>query len=184
MPVLFALPEMAEKLYVYDVVQGGWEHEGRGLEVNMRHVSYHLAKDVLGKNFKDHVEIRTAIAPDSTQYALRLGRWADLSTSDIAPAPSDREVLKGITEKHKYTPEPFVAFMKASNILSGHMHDADHNSSRDEALSKRVSVARDAAAMLLLCADIQATQLDFDLEKSFSSRLHALRERFDIPQLH
>jgi hypothetical protein len=71
------LESCAEKLRVYDVVQGGWEQEPNGFGANAGHVLTHLTKDLTNRNFSDSGIVRTALAPDSLQYALRLSRWVD-----------------------------------------------------------------------------------------------------------
>lgn len=82
------LADLNERLRVYDVDQHGWEHEGQGLDVNIRHVQHHLTQDLERKNFTDAQTVEVAVAPDCLQYALRIGRWTGATLYEITPSPT------------------------------------------------------------------------------------------------
>ncbi len=64
------LEAMSTDLRVYDVDQGGWEHEDKGFEFNITHVLKEVVW-ALRKDFFDPVVVQTDLAPDAMQYALR-----------------------------------------------------------------------------------------------------------------
>src|SRR5690606_3907844 len=77
------LEVMAESLRLYDVVDGGWVHEGRGLDFNLRHIGWHLADMIDRKDFTDRKCVVTEIAPDCVQYGLRIARWSQIPVAEI-----------------------------------------------------------------------------------------------------
>lgn len=176
------LENMAGKLKVYDVDQKGWEHEGQGLKINTRHVYIHIANSLANKNFNDHNVVQTEIAPDSVQYALRIGRWTKtknfktmLPRTDLLFKSNTRAALESISPGE-------AAFKEAVGTLGKTFHDLEHESSREEASQYLIRSARHAASFLIISAGLQAEEHGFDIEEVMENRLTVLRERFDIPE--
>ncbi len=178
------LEMFAEQLHVYDVDQGAWEQEPNGFEANVGHVLTHLAKDLTGKNFNDRVLVRSAIAPDSIQYGLRLARWSRINIADLVDMDEAEEDIRAEVENgfdSNELPFGFASFAGAMRTLAVHLHDINHESTREGALSNRPASMLSAARLLIDSASIQSFQFDFSLEEAFDARLSFLRDRFGIP---
>jgi hypothetical protein len=179
------LEELAARLRVYDVDQEAWEQEPHGFEANTRHVLTHLAKDLVGKSFEDEDTVRTAIAPDSVQYGLRLARWSGISVSELAELSSTEEDIRsGVEESlgHRKLPWGFGSFAAGMRTLALYLHDADHASTRENTIRGRQASMRSASRLLINSASIQSHQYGFSLPEEFDNRLVYLRKRFGIPQ--
>jgi hypothetical protein len=180
-----SLEVLAERLRVYDVDQAAWEQEPNGFEANASHVLTHLAKDLVGKNFADANLVRTAIAPDSVQYGLRLARWSGIPVADLVRVTGVEEDIRNEVEESfdfRKLPWGFASFAGGMRTLAIHLHDIDHQSERDDAMRYMHTSMRSASRLLINSASIQAHQLDFSLTNAFNDRLAFLRNRFGIPQ--
>lgn len=173
---------ISERLKVYDVVQEGWEHEPKGIEVNFQHVLTHLAKDPGLKDFSDPELIRNTIAPDSLQYALRLGRWAGIHSVELSMTETEISIPTSLQKHLGNLPPGVPSYMGATSILAKHLHDIDHKSTQFEAEQGRYDAMRSAARLLLNSAEVQAGHYNFNLVRAFDNRLRNLRERFGIPE--
>lgn len=177
------LETLAEKLRVYDVTQGAWEHEPNSFEANARHVLTHLSKDLVGKDFSDIDLVRGAIAPDSVQYALRLSRWASVDTSEIANITQKEEDLRDIAQDGLVDlPWGFASFAGAVGVLAQNLHDFDHANTKEKAIIDTFNSMRSASRLLINSASIQSYQYGFPIIEAFDARLTTLRNRFDIPE--
>ena len=179
------LEELAEKLRVYDVVQGAWEQEPNGFEANAGHVLTHLAKDIVGKNFNDPELVRTAIAPDSLQYGLRLARWSGIPVAGLVSVTMEEEHTRSGVERsmdYRKLPWGFASFAGGMQTLAQHLHEVGHKSTRDEAVYHTQASMRSASRLLINSASIQAHQLGFSFTGAFDDRLAFLRNRFGIPE--
>jgi hypothetical protein len=177
------LQACAEKLYVYDVEQRGWEQEGRGFEVNAHHVLTHLVKESLNKNFSDPDVVSGEIAPDAMQYAIRLGRWSGLETSDLMPyAKGARYIAEHAGLRVGTVPVHWAAHAEAAGKLASNLHDLGHVAIREEAVGNRGGSMIYVARQLITCAEVAAETYGFDPLVAFDDRLAQLRERFGIPQ--
>lgn len=177
------LERLSQTLHVYDVDQRAWEQEGNGLEANARHVLTHMAKSLVTKDFSDPDVVRDEIAPDSIQYALRFGRWANIGIADLLKKTNKEEHARSDAEESlgRRPPMGFPSFVGATGVLAAHLHDLDHRSTREAALASAHEEIRSAARLLMDSANIQAFQFDFELEEAFDARLVVLRNRFGIP---
>ncbi len=169
-------------LYTYDVTQGAWEQEPHGFEANARHVLTHLTKDLLAKDFKDPETVKTAIAPDSLQYALRFARWADLPPAELDFKEQDRQRIFTVASRLGRVSYHFAAFTEAAGTLAQNLHDLDHGNTSAEAQAGRKTAMAATASSLLLSADLASQRFDFDLVEAFDARLSSLRIRFGIPE--
>ncbi len=176
------MPELAEKLYVYDVEQGGWEQEPNGIRSNMEHVLTHLAKDITGKDFNDKHTVRTAIAPDLLQYGLRFRRWAGLKPEEVLPTDEQVHTTQSLESRFSGIPMHQVVYFEAVATTARGLHDLGHDKERAVAEANLPLVALNAARLLIYSAQLQSEQYDFDLVESFANRLTTLRKRFGIPQ--
>lgn len=173
------LEDCSERLRVYDVVQHGWEQEPYGFEANTVHTLTHLVKTLLRKNFDDPEAARTEIAPDSMQYALRLGRWAGIPTVELFGNGSAIDKMYDLASD---TPLAREAFEVGTDALNTHIHDMGHNALQAEALASRLVTIFKSSRRLLLCSVVLANQHGFDLITAFGDRLAALRRQFKIPE--
>lgn len=176
------LERMSQTLWVYDVVQGAWEQEYKGFDANVGHVLFHLAKDLTSKDFRDETVVTTAIAPDSVQYALRLGRWGHQKVEALLPTVRTPHAAIRAADITRVELLPQAAHAEAISTIAMNLHGADHESTRREAQRQRPAMVRHAAGLLLLSADLQSQDYGFDLAKVFDDRLQSLRNRFGIPQ--
>ncbi len=174
--------ELSEKLRVYDVVQGGWEQEPNGYEENVNHVLLHLVKDSTAKDFTDPTLLRTAIAPDALQYAIRLGRWSNQDAVDLMPTETTRQRIRELAPRFGLIPVHQLAHLQASTTLAHNLHGLDHKNDAEQAAAETIETARMAAGFLLYAANLQATQYKFDLKETFDARLLTLRQKFNIPE--
>ncbi len=177
------LEQLSQELYVYDVVQGAWEQEPNGFEANAAHVLTHLAKDLSLKDFNNPDESRTAIAPDSLQYAFRLARWGGVEPAELTEKrgaawfqASKAAAKIGIPTEHA------GAHILAMSVIAINLHDLGHASARAEAIEARRIDMRFAGRLLVESADLQAKAYEFDLVDAFRTRLTSLRRRFGIAQ--
>lgn len=177
-----SLEQSASKLWVYDVLQQAWEQEPNGFEANAHHVLTHLTRTLWNKDFKDEVTVKTEIAPDSLQFALRLIRWGELPPHRLFAMNDPFGVIERATEqKNLDVPVHQVAFLQGTAILAEHLHALGHSSEREEAIKTRQSSVIGSGAVLMASAQYQAEEFGFDLIEAFDDRLAALRERFNIP---
>ena len=177
------MESLAEKLFVFDVVQGAWEHEAKGPGANARHVLTHMTKSLITKDFLNPEVVRDEIAPDSLQYALRFGRWINLGVVEITKLTNKEERARSGAEMNigYDTPWGFPSFVGATGLLAGHLHDLDHKSTRAASRLKTPEMLRSVARLLFNSASIQAFQFGFELDDAFDARLATLRTRFEIP---
>ncbi len=178
------LEKMAEKLYVYDVVQGAWEHEGKSVHTNVNHVFYHLVKDMTDSNKPlDGKGIIKALAPDNVQYALRLGRWTGNTPEEmIQDAAYYKDQTLGNVAEVGRLEVSRLATVVAIGKLAKNLHDTDHQKTHEDAEEALPQVAKHASAWLLYASVLQSDHHGINLEQAFDQRLFDLRERFNIPQ--
>jgi hypothetical protein len=179
------LEVLAEKLRVYDVDQQAWEQEPNGFEANAGHVLTHLVNNLVGKNFENEDLVRSAIAPDSLQYGLRLARWSGIHVADLVSVTMTEEHMRSQVEEslgYRKLPWGFASFAGGMHALSMHLHNMGHAREKDGAVHTRQAAMRSASRLLINSASVQAHQLDFSLIKAFDDRLSSLRARFGIPQ--
>jgi len=176
------LQKKTDKLQIYDVVQSGWEQEGNGFEANVFHVLTHLNSNIFGKDFTDEKTVKSEIAPDSLQYAIRLGRWTGNSAKDILGANVDSSIDRLTFRKIGSIPMHYVAYEEATYKLTTHLHDLGHKKERDRAIAARSETMAAASRLLIHSAILQSEEFDFDLLSSFDTRLSELRLRFKIPE--
>jgi hypothetical protein len=168
------LQQCYDSLYVYDVEQQGWEQEPNGAQANLAHTLTHLVKDAYRKDFNDPQLVREAIAPDSLMYALRFVRWGEL----LLP-----EVLQGVLSVMAQDDRSArVIHAEASDAIADLIHEEDHASSREGALTERKAKLGKATTLLIASAQRQSDEYDFDLGQAFLHRLKQLRLRFNIPE--
>jgi hypothetical protein len=178
----YELESLSDKMHVYDVDQGGWEQEANSIQANARHVLFHLTKDLVYKDFLDPVIVQTAIAPDSVQYALRLGRWVGLNPERLHVSRSEILIAEELDPGSDQSPLHLTAFKEAVGILAGNLHDLDHKKTQADALRHQPDLFRQAGRMLIYSASIQSAEYDFNLVETFDDRLSGLRRRFNIPE--
>ncbi|MEI9914456.1 MAG: hypothetical protein WDN66_05855 [Candidatus Saccharibacteria bacterium] len=148
------------------------EQEGNGFEANTRHVLTHLAKDVALKDFSDPELVETEIAPDAVQYALRLGRWSGVRTSDMTELTEKEDaVVDSIYSRMESLPFGLAPYIGAMGILAKNLHDSDHKKDREVALGRTYGDMRSASRLLVYAATTQAHQLGFGLVSAFDKRL-------------
>lgn len=176
------LQQMSDSLRYYDVDQQGWEHEGLGFEFNAAHVLKHLAKDIIKKDFKDPDVVRSAIAPDAMQYALRLGRWTDQDPSDLLPTDDQIQELYRLAGRFGQMPTSQVAYLQAASSIGDNLHSLDHSKERHSALVQAPIMARSAGGLLIYCASQLSHEYGFSVDEAFDARLNDLRTRFNIAQ--
>lgn len=171
---------MSMALKVYDVDQNGWEHEGKGLEFNLTHTLKELNR-AERKDFFDPEVVRTELAPDAIQYALRVTRWTGFKhqlvddTSQIEKAIDSHAKLTRTTRR-------LGAYAAGRIMLADYLHRLDHESERQEAVQTRfVSLPRVSQALILFALE-SANEFNFRPRQAFFDRLTNLRKRFDIPQ--
>lgn len=172
----------AEKLRVYDVIQGGWEHDPDPYLVNASHILLHLSKGMTAKSFADPDTSANSIAPDHMQHALRLGRWIDCPVDDLIPTNEQKHVTEELAQSFGSMPMHQVAAIEASATLASNLHDLDHDSSQMKGEGSVPLTAMRASRFLLYSVELQAEEHDFDMFEAFDARLANLRERFDIPE--
>ena len=174
MIVLSEIQKCYDLLYVYDVEQQGWEQEPNGIQANLSHTLTHLVKDAYRKDFLNSQLVQEAIAPDNLMYALRFVRWGDLSLSDV---------LKGSLEENtRSNRSAWDIHAEAGDKIADLIHEEDHRSSREVAVTQRSRKLNKAALLLISSAQKQSAEYGFGLEKSFIRRLEQLRIRFNIPE--
>ena len=172
---------MADELRIYDVLQGGWEHEGKGIEFNATHVLKEIVR-ARRKNFFEPYVVENDLAPDAVQYALRFSRWANLSVGSILPTLEND--IKADSHSHTYNHEGkrIGGWSLAEIALADFTHSLDHTSERQGALNNMRSDLAEVSQFLVYFAELSASEIDFSLQDAFTNRLNDLRERFDIPQ--
>lgn len=171
----------ANKLFVYDVLQDGWEQEHNGAPANMAHVLTHLVKDLKAKDFRKRDTVQGAIAPDHLQYAIRFARWTGQSVADFILGKDVDDELKDIPVLTHSTATGQLRHIAAAVHIAENSHGTGHKAEEHTALAQQPAVALHAGGLLLRAADVQATVFDFDLVEAFDARLAALRARFGIP---
>lgn len=173
---------LGEALKVYDVDQEQWEHEGKGIEFNAKHVLGELTR-ARRKSMLEPRVVRTELAPDAAQYALRLKRWADLPTGLILPREGEGVKAHAHAYENEYSRDRIGGWMLAEISLSQDFtHRLDHPSERSDALARMQPSLGQVSRYLLYFAETSATEFDFDLETSFMNRLADLRERFGVAE--
>ncbi len=188
------LEGMADRLRVYDVDQNGWELDPEGkqrgrLRHNMAHVGLHLADVIERKDFFDTRIVRSEIAPDSMQYALRLARWGSVALEEIVPASIDYSAAMSLQSRLRLNwigSAPLASFIKAQGVLSRQLHSEDHVNTRKRAYDQRPEALGEVAGLLVQTACMQANNdpnnEQFDIVEAFDLRLSHLRQRFGIPE--
>jgi hypothetical protein len=174
----------AEKLRVYDVEQGAWEHEQGGFAANATHVLYHVVKDFPGKNLSEDRVVETEVAPDCVQYALRLMRWTGQEASAVLPTDDQGNTTRVLASEKRFASVPLhqLAFMEAGATIARQLHNYDHERTKALATTNEIHAARRAGRLLMYAADLQAEGFDFDLFEAFDTRLANLRQRFGIAE--
>jgi hypothetical protein len=171
---------MSMELKVYDVDQGGWEHEDKGLEFNLTHTLKELDR-AERKDFFDSEVVRSELAPDAMQYALRLARWTGFKHEMVLETPRIEKAIDSHAKLMRTTCR-LGAYAAGRIMLADHIHRLDHESERQEAVQTRfVSLPRISQALMLFALD-SATEFNFRPRQAFFDRLTNLRKRFDIPQ--
>lgn len=172
--------KLADELHIYDVEQGGWEHEGRGLEFNANHVLKEIVR-ARRKDFFEPFVVENDLAPDAVQYALRFSRWAALPFPSILPSVEDDIAADSYSHRNDIHRTRISGWALAEISLADFTHRLDHASERQQALdNKRVDLA-EVSRYLLYFAELSATEFDFSLQGSLTKRLNSLRKRFGIP---
>lgn len=181
------LEQMAEKLRVYDVDQGGWEGDPEGASPksvgeNLTHVGKHLAGVIAFKDFNSRQVVEDEITPDCLQYGMRILRWCDVSFD----ATYDTEyVMDSVRVGHNLTELNSMPLLQSSIILANgkllgrQLHDEDHQSMKADALTRRKDSAAEIGGILILAS--LNTGSYFKVEAAFDNRLDNLRQRFGIP---
>jgi hypothetical protein len=172
----------ADKLRVYDVDQNGWEQEPNGTAPNFAHTDSHLGKSAPHKDFYARTVVRNEIAPDSTQYAIRLMRWMALDLGALGMRSQLDDEIDAAARRMRITNLPFAAVLLANGELCAFRHDLEHEREREVALSSIGKFGLRAAGFLVRSAEMQAETFGFDLVKAFDERLVNLRKRFGIPE--
>lgn len=176
-----SLVRMADTLHAYDVRDGGWEQEPKGVEANMKHVSTHLSKDIALKDFTDLHNVQTAIAPDLVQYALRFARWTGQTTQDLLYPSIDTNIrLSDYEKRFASNTSLHVATIGALSLMNETLHDLDHERTRGAAIEELPAMARRAGGMMLTGVHCTLLAEPFDLEGAFDTRILGLRERFGV----
>lgn len=177
---------MAETLRQYDVVDGGWQHESKGVDFNLRHVLIHLADMSDRKDFADEDKVRDEIAPDLAQYGLRIARWANVDTGSLVikpremayPAVQEKTQQYGGDISHY---EDWFTVTAVMGILARDRHPVDHGDKATGSLDREnLGIA---AHMLLWAADDQASHFRFNLVEEFDARIAELRVTRNVPRL-
>jgi hypothetical protein len=176
------LEAMGQQLKVYDVDQGGWEHEIMDYEFNANHVLKHLVRDHNRKDFFDEGTVVDEIAPDSVQYALRLSRWVQFDHSQLSPNTYIFHDVARFSGHNRYSSNRMGAHYLAESDLADFLHELDHKDKREEAHSFRVDTLSRIGKLLIHSAELAAVEFGFDLVDSFGRRLSNLRQRFGIPE--
>lgn len=183
------LQAMAESLRQYDVVDGGWVHEDKGLDFNLKHVGLHLSDMVDRKDFTDKDVVRNEIAPDCIGYALRIARWGGFTVKLLGSSEYEAEqevqqdeVIERAKELGAKDYSDYVAIIRANGILARDRHDFDHYVLNPESTEHDTHALVGAGSMLLFAAELQSLEYHFDLQQAFDNRLAGLRKRFNIPQ--
>lgn len=187
------LEVLADKLRVYDVDQCGWEGDPEGPKpktviANLTHVVFHLSDVIERKDFSNREVVCDKVAPDAIQYSLRIARWGSLAIEQIIPSEQQRYAYDtattlGISTSHEsYLDLALSSFVRANGTLARQLHDEDHASTKETALTKRSSSLSDTAALLIQCATVQSSRGEFDLTEAFDDRLANLRQRFGISE--
>ncbi|HUA13148.1 MAG TPA: hypothetical protein VL989_01475 [Candidatus Sulfotelmatobacter sp.] len=178
------LRDLSGPLYTYDVEQGGWDLEDKGLRANAQHVMTHLVKDLVGKDFGDRNTVEFVIAPDCLQYALRFARWNSDSSDRVYPGDRSLSGFIDLSERgnFKATPLYFAEFAEAAATLAEELHELDHEDEEDGYAGDLPHAMLESGVLLVASAMEQAQTFEFDLVDAFGKRLDSLRERFQIPQ--
>lgn len=172
---------MSMALKTYDVDQGGWEHEDKGLEFNVNHVLKELVR-AERKDFFHPDVVRTDLAPDAMQYALRLARWTGFNRELVLPSPDIERGADAHAILIRTQTRRIGAFAAGQLVIADFVHRLDHASERSNALRGRFDTLPAASQALMLFALDSANEFDFRPRKAFSDRLASLRERFGISQ--
>lgn len=179
------LNEMSKELFVYDVVQHGWEQEPNGYEANAKHVLSHLAKNLF-KDFNSRKVVAGEIAPDSVMYALRLARWNRvepvIGVDQLIVDKSHADAAEEAATDFLGIPLHQVSYMAATAALARHVHGYDHARDRESAIRVQPQFVQEVGGLLLYSANLQAGQMHFDLSQTFVNRLGHLRNIFGIPE--
>ncbi len=173
------IDELAELLRVYDVVDGGWEHEGKGFKFNGDHILDEMVRGETDKDFTKSEVLRTDIVPDRLQYGLRLARWTGQSASELERmGVEDQFEVNKLGHKLPGAAADYLVAMRARSVLAGNMHDLGHPGSQEEAAQLSPEVARRAGGLLVASAEMAAAAHSFDLAAAFAARIINLRQRF------
>lgn len=176
------LEAMSTDLKIYDVDQGGWEHEGKGFDFNVDHTLSELVR-MRSKDFYDPVVVKSEIAPDAVQYALRLARWTGYDLDFVLPGARISPVGSSIDEaiavhaaKMRIISLRTAAYSASEVQLAGFTHSLDHESERQVALANKFDTLPRVSQALLRFALDSGEEYGFRVQVSFFDRLIALRE--------
>lgn len=174
------LTASAARLKIFDVDQNAWEQEPNGLEANVRHVHYHLSRDLSRKDFTNAGQVTSEIAPDALAYGLRVMRWAGAREIELQPGDAQINQVSSYSEYLVSMPNHFIAWFIASSQIADALHGIDHLGEAEVAREDLPTRTLRAAEMLIHCANLQAEQYEFDLSDALTRRLNELRVRFGI----
>jgi hypothetical protein len=176
-----SLKNMAHELYLYDVVDGGWVHEDKNFDFNVRHVCGHM-NDVLGrKDFIDSSVVESEIATDSVAYALRLARWAEVDLEALIPSSKTERTIENRAQKLGVHLLDYVGIQLAVSELSSNRHDVDHDDETADTQFARAEAVAEAGKFLLCSVIDQEENHAFRMTGTlFVTRLNSLRERFSL----
>jgi hypothetical protein len=176
---------MSQELFIYDVIQHGWEQEPKGYEANAKHVLSHLSKNLF-KGFQNPEEVAAEIAPDSVMYALRLARWncvePIIGMDKLVVDNSHIGVVEKAAADFLDLPPHQVGYLAATVALARHVHGYDHDRMHESAIREQPQVVQEVGGLLLYSANLQADEMNFDLPQAFANRLGYLRDIFGIPE--
>jgi hypothetical protein len=172
---------MSMALTVYDVDQGGWEHEEKGLEFNLEHVLKELVR-ARRKDFFDPDVVRTEVAPDAMQYSFRIARWTGFKRELVLPSMKIEKVTDNHAKQMRTASRRIGAYAAGEIMLADFVHKLDHASEQQAARQAKFEALPRVSQALMLFALDSANEFDFRPRNAFIDRLTNLRERFDIPQ--
>ncbi len=177
---------LAQELYQYDVLDGGWEgdpaarHNPQSVERNVGHVLLQLVDSVERKAFWQPDLAENEIAPDSLQYALRFVRWGILDLDTIRRTNGTVDETFATSVRTGIKDQSLAAVVSAMGVIGRNRHNADHASSREKAIHNIPETLTIAARLLVYSAQLQEEKFEFDLPGAFHKRLAGLRKRYNI----
>lgn len=175
------LETMSNDLSVYDVDQHGWEHEHKGLEFNLNHTLKELVR-ARRKDFFDPSVVRNELAPDATQFALRISRWTRFKTEFVLPQRDIDEKIDHHAILTRVHMRRLAAYSAAEILLADYVHKLDHASEHEAVQQTKFDALPRVSQALMAFALEGANEFNFSLKPVFTNRLNNLRERFGIQQ--